>query len=121
MRAAAFPVGATRATRAWGRAASSIATRAATVRVFPVPGPPTTTDRRRSTPAVAAWRWRVDAAPGRRASSSSWSGAMLSEGASVERPQELVGESRFEVVVALEVEPRAVDDEGCGAVGRGER
>ena len=69
MRAAALPVGAARAMRRRpdGSPARSRASRAATVWVLPVPGPPTMTDSRRDAPAVAADHWGLSAAgsPGR--------------------------------------------------------
>ena len=62
-RAAAFPVGAARATRGGRRpaataCASSSASTRATVVVLPVPGPPATTETERRTAVAAARRWR---------------------------------------------------------------
>ena len=59
IRAAALPVGAASATRAVGEATNSSATRAATVRVFPLPGGPVSTPSRArpQTSTACCWFW----------------------------------------------------------------
>ena len=119
-RAAAFPVGAARATRGGRRAdaaacASRSARTLATVVVFPVPGPPATTETLRSTAVAAAMRWKSGASSpwNNRASPDASRSASTPSARRLERSSRSEATWRSSAQQTVQVQDRALEMEGA--------